>query len=261
MLRSLAGGALFGEAWGPAPPQVLAFHGWARTHADFAPALGEAGRTGPAALPELPGVLAVDLPGFGATPAPPEPWGTAEYAAAVARLLQGDVADVPAPTVVVGHSFGGRVAVVLAASRPELVRALVLTGVPVLPRPGGGRRPPVAYRAVRALHRAGLVGEERMERARRRHGSADYRQAQGVMRDVLVRVVNERYDDALARLSCPVELVWADDDIEAPLSVAEALAERVAGAELTRCPGAGHLLPLTAPEALRRAVARALERA
>ncbi len=79
---------------------------------------------------------------------------------------------------------------------------------------------------ARALHRARLVGDGRMERARQRYGSADYRAAQGVMRDVLVRLVNERYDDALAALRCPVELVWGDDDAEAPVETARALEAR-----------------------------------
>lgn len=255
MLRSLAGGALFGELWGPEPCRVLALHGWARTHADFAPALGSAAAGG-----ELP-VVAPDLPGFGATPAPPVPWGTAEYAEALLPLFADGGPLGGAPAVVVGHSFGGRVAVTLAAARPELVSALVLTGAPLLPRPGGAARPPASYRAVRLLRRWRLVGEERLERARRRHGSPDYRNAQGVMRGVLVRVVGERYDEQLSRLACPVELVWADDDSEAPWSVAEGLAARLPGAVLTRCPGAGHLTPLAAAGTLRAAVERALSRA
>lgn len=251
MLRALADGALFGERWGDGPPGVLALHGWGRTHADFSRALapGE----------DLPAVLAVDLPGFGATPAPPEPWGSGDYAECVAGLFRAG-GDVTPPAVVVGHSFGGRVAAALAARHPELVAALVLTGVPLLSRPGGRRRPPAGYRVVRALHRAGLVGEARMEQARQRHGSPDYRNAQGVMRGVLVRVVGERYDDEIAAIRCPVELVWADDDTEAPWAVAEQLAERLGDASLTACRGAGHLTPLSAPDAVRAAVVRALAR-
>ena len=139
--------------------------------------------------------------------------------------------------------------------------ALVLSGAPLLARPGA-RRAPVgaAFRAVRGLHRMGLVGEARMERARRHYGSADYRAAEGVMREVLVRLVNERYDDQLAALRCPVELVWGDDDAESPLSVARSICERVPGSVLTVCPGAGHLIPCTAPAPLRAAIERAAAR-
>ena len=41
------------------------------------------------------------------------------------------------------------------------------------------------------------------------------------MRDVLVIAVNEHYEDVLPRVTCPVELVWGDDDTAAPLTVAE----------------------------------------
>jgi len=248
MLRALAGGILFGERWGPSPARVLALHGWERTHEDFRAVFGEA--------EHAIGVVAPDLPGFGATPPPPEPWGSPQYAESLRALFDDTVV---APMVVVGHSFGGRVAVTLAVEHPELVAALVLTGVPLLPRPG--RRPKSApgYRLVRTLHRARLVGDDRLERARRRYGSADYRRAQGVMRDVLVTLLAEHYEERLARLECPVELVWADDDTEAPLEVALGIEERVPQAVVTRCGPVGHLTPLTAPSALRHAVERALE--
>jgi pimeloyl-ACP methyl ester carboxylesterase len=255
VLRSLAGGTMYGETWGDGSPRVVALHGWRRTHADFAASLGPGAPAGP--LP----TLAPDLPGFGATPEPAVAWGSGEYAEAVARLLEEAVGPSPGPgLVVVGHSLGGRIAVRLAAAHPELVESLVLSGAPLVPRPGSAHRPPVAYRAVRALHRAHVVSAARMERARQRHGSADYRAAHGVMRDVLVRLVNERYDDALSALACPVELVWGEDDTEVPVESARALVDVIPEATLTVCPGAGHLVPLTAPAALRGAVERALAR-
>lgn len=248
MLRSLGGGALFGEQWGPEPPAVVALHGWRRTHRDFAGVLGPAGPGGPLAA------LALDLPGFGASPPPPEAWGSARYAEAVAKVVDADAGG--GPVVVVGHSFGGRVGLLLAATRPDLVRGLVLTGAPVAPHPGPPVRPPRPFRLARRLHRLGLLGDAAMERARQRHGSEDYRLAEGVMRQVLVTVLAERYGDALDALACPLELVWADDDTAAPLAGAEAVAAAVPGARLTVCPGAGHLVPLTAPAELRAAVER-----
>ena len=245
MLKAFATGSLFGARHGSGPPTVLALHGWARDHRDF-----------DATLDGL-DAIAVDLPGFGASPAPANAWGGAEYAEAVSPVL-GELAG---PAVLLGHSFGGRVAVHLAASRPEQVAALVLTGVPLVRRPGArARRPAVPYRLARSLHRRGLLGERRMESLRQRYGSADYRSASGVMRGVHVRAVNETYGDQLASLTCPTELVWGDDDAEVPLAVAEAARELLPHAVLTVVPGAGHLTPLTAPGALRAAVERHLPR-
>ncbi len=251
VLRTFAGGRLFGTRSGDGEPAVLALHGWRRTHRDFDAVLR------PVDGAEL-SAIAVDLPGFGATPPPTDAWGSVDYAACVGALLD----ELTGPVVVLGHSFGGRVAVHLAVERPDAVRALVLTGVPLV-RLAPPRRPPLAYRAVRSLRRAGVVGEDRMERARRRYGSADYAAATGVMRQVHARVVAESYEDQLGAIGCPVTLVWGEDDATVPLGVAEAALAQLRGgnaraADLVVVPGAGHLLPLTAPGALRQVVERQL---
>ena len=55
----------------------------------------------------------------------------------------------------------------------------------------------MAYRVARSLHARGVIGAARMERWRERYGSPDYLAAHGVMRDVLVRAVNESYEEQL----------------------------------------------------------------
>lgn len=238
MLTSVLDGRVFGERTGPAGsaalPRVLALHGWARTRADLLPVL-----TGD---PDGPvDGLALDLPGFGATPAPPAAWSTREYAEQLVPLVEA----AERPVVIVGHSFGGRVAVHLAALMADRLAGLVLTGTPSLVRLDAGARaskPPLAYRLGRAAHRRGLLPDARLELLRQRYGSADYKAAHGVMRDVLVKAVSEDYADLLPRVTCPVHLVWGEHDTAAPAAMARAAAERFPDARLTVVPGSGHLL-------------------
>ena len=194
------------ERHGRGPAQVLALHGWARSRADFKAVL--AGFNG----------LALDLHGFGTTPPPPYTWSTSDYADALAPLL--DELDRP---VLLGHSFGARMAVHLAAMHPGKIGGMALTGAPLVPLDASGGRVAPAYRLVRGLHRAGLISDERMEAARRRHGSSDYRAAEGVMRDVLVKSVTETqrrgYDTAMTAVGTagvPVRLVFGELDTAAP---------------------------------------------
>jgi pimeloyl-ACP methyl ester carboxylesterase len=79
------------------------------------------------------------------------------------------------------------------------------------------------------------------------------------MRQVLVKLLAENYEDQISRIGCPVELVWGDDDTEAPLAIAKAVHDAIPGSVLTVSPGAGHMTPQSVPELLRQAVDRALD--
>ena len=223
---------------------MVALHGWRRTHADFDAVLAGLDAVAP------------DLPGFGQAAPPPEAWGSEAYAAALVPLCEEN-----GPVVLLGHSFGGKVAVMLAATHPELVGALVLTGVPLW-QPAGVRppRPSLSHRVARGLNRVGIVSDDAMERRRRRHGSDDYRQATGVMRDVLVRSIAEVNDGTFrqpfASLACPVELVWGECDSAAPPSAAEEAVGVLPTSTITLLPGVGHMTPQDAPSALRAALDR-----
>ena len=100
----------------------------------------------------------------------------------------------------------------------------------------------------------GLISHERLESAKQRRGSADYRAASGVMRDILVKVVNETYEDELARVSCPVRMVWGADDREVPLEVAHRAAGLLDDVGLDVVEHCGHDVPRMAPERIRSAI-------
>jgi pimeloyl-ACP methyl ester carboxylesterase len=221
-LTALLDGAVLAERTGDSP-KVLALHGWGRTRADWLPALN-----GVAAV-------VVDLPGFGASPPPPAAWGSREYAELLAPLL----AD--GGWTLAGHSFGGRVAVQLAAGWPDLISEVVLTGVPLLRRTRSSKAP-VAFRLAKKAHELGLLSGAKMEEQRRKRGSADYRAAEGVMRDTLVKLVNEDYRDLLPGIEAPVALVWGAHDTAAPVEMAREAADLFRKATLTVSPTSAHLL-------------------
>ena len=224
MLTALANGDLLAEKTGATPPIVIALHGWMRTGADFAPIVSGLD------------AVSIHLPGMGVTPEPPEAWSTGRYAEAVADAIEGF-----GPVILLGHSFGGRVAVRLAASRPNLVRGVVLTGVPLV-RLTAPSKPALGFRVIRSLAKAKLVPQSMLEAQRRKHGSADYLAARGVMRDILVGAVSDNYDDDLRRLSTPVRMVWGELDTAAPADAGQAAAAMVRGARFRTVPGAGHLM-------------------
>jgi pimeloyl-ACP methyl ester carboxylesterase len=246
VLQAFLDGAVFGTSNGTEPPRAVLLHGWRRSLEDFAAvgvSLASAGV----------GSLSLDLPGFGATPPPAVATGARGYATLLAPLLA-EVAAGSGPPVLVGHSFGGRVAVCLAAQQPELVGGLVLSGVPLVRSELPTAPPSRRYRVIRLGARLGLVSDARLEAARRRYGSSDYRNATGVVRDVLVATVAESYEDELRSVRCAVALVWGAKDTTAPVGVARTAAALVPSASLEILEGVGHLVPTEAPAPLAQAV-------
>jgi pimeloyl-ACP methyl ester carboxylesterase len=185
----------------------------------------------------------VDLPGFGEAPAPPETWGTIEYA----DLVQQYIVDRAAGSVIlVGHSFGGRVSVRLASRRLAQIHQLVLMGVPGLPQPAMSRAS-LRRKGIRALRRVLIAAQPVLGSApvrwhSERFGSKDY-QAAGALRPVLVRTVNEDLTESARAIACPTLLIWGGDDTETPVWIGRRYAELLGSrATLTILPHKDHHL-------------------
>ena len=217
-------------------PPVVVLHGWGASIAAVA--------TIQASLRGTHRTIALDLPGFGASDPPPVPWGAQEYAAHLrAFLKQLGVARAS----FVGHSHGGRVAIVLAATHPEMVDKLVLVdSAGIRPKRSAGYYARVySYKASRRLLAlpalAGPLGAPLRRQFETRAGSDDYRQA-GSMRGTLVRVVNEDWRHLLPKIQAPTLLIWGERDDATPLSDGQLMERLIPDAGLVVFPA-----PATSP--------------
>jgi pimeloyl-ACP methyl ester carboxylesterase len=250
VLRNYGDVNLFGESFGEGTPRVVWLHGWARRGEDFAVSAMALAQKGIASV-------ALDLPGFGASPLPNRAGGARYYAELVLPALRELAIE---PLVLVGHSFGGTVATVVASEHPELLRSLVLTGAPLI-RTTSRSKSPFAYRATRWLHARHVVSDARLEAARQKYGSTDYQRAQGLLREILVASVNESYEPELSSLTVPVILLWGENDREVPVEIAERAAQLIPVAHSLRVlDGVGHLLPVEASDDLSDVVAGVVAR-
>lgn len=211
---------------------IVYLHGWGRSRTDFAQIAAQ-----------RPG-MSIDLPGFGSSVQPPVAMGSSGYATQVLEAIAEWTGTEQA--VLVGHSFGGRIALQIAASAPESVRGLIIAGTPLFRDQTRSKRP-LLYRAARRLHKLGLASDARLESARQRHGSADYLAATGVMREIFVKVVNESYETELADIRCPTAFVWGRTDSAAPLEDARQAQQIVEGSILEER-DCGHDIHLEHPE-------------
>lgn len=211
---------------------VVMLHGWGGDHTHWL-AVAEP-------LSRYCQVMLLDLPGFGQSPEPPSPWGTVDYATEVARLLSSEACS---PAILIGHSFGGRIALRLAVDYPHLVTSLILIGAT------GVKRKRKFKTRVKILLAKGLklVGDglgggvqSLCEQVRERLGSPDWRNATPVMRAIASRIINEDMTPLLPRVSSPTLLIWGQDDKETPLEMGKRLQQAIPNSTLVVIPQAGH---------------------
>jgi pimeloyl-ACP methyl ester carboxylesterase len=162
----------------------------------------------------------VDLPGFGDAPAPPADWDTVKYADLLEHWLRDRVRG---SVVIVGHSFGGRVAVRLAARQLPQITGVVLMGVPGLPASRFSKRA-LRQRSIRSLRELlrllrSFTGPAPLDWHTHTFGSVDYLAA-GDLRSLLVRTVNEDLTESARAVRCPTLLLWGSEDVDAPLWLA-----------------------------------------
>ena len=190
-----------------------------------------------------------DLPGFGHSDPPPSAWSAHDYTNFVVAYLNHHGLK---QVTLVGHSFGGRIGIVLGAQHGARVDKVVLIdSAGIRPRqPWRLRARTMIYKAARdGLRAVGL--RDLSERLRawygERYGSADFKAASGVLRETFVKVVNEDLLPYTARIAAPTFLFWGEDDADTPLWMGQLLEKTIPDAALHVFRGAGHYSYLDKP--------------
>lgn len=216
---------------GSGAPFIL-MHGWGCD----ASALGLFERVGS----ENHTVYNIDMPGFGKSDEPPTPWGVEEYTCMLEEFVRQLGIEKP---FMLGHSFGGRVAI-LYASRNPVSKLILVDAAGVKPRRSLSYYAKVySYKLAKKIYPL-VIGKEKAERIieamRSQRGSSDYNNCSPMMRQVMVRVVNTDLRRHMRKISAPTLLVWGENDTATPMRDARIMLKTIPGAGLISFPGAGH---------------------
>jgi pimeloyl-ACP methyl ester carboxylesterase len=85
-----------------------------------------------------------------------------------------------------------------------------------------------------------IKGEDRMEKFYKKFGSDDYQDSDGIMRKILVKVVNEDLSPILKDIKAPTLLIWGDKDEATPLYMAKIMEKEIKDSGLVVLEDAGH---------------------
>ena len=204
-------------------------------------------------------VYNVDFPGFGKSSEPEGVWGVEEYTRLMEEFFKQENIENP---ILLGHSFGGRVGILLA-SRNKVHKLILVDAAGIKPRRTLSYYFKVySYKAVRCTLPL-LLGKEEAEKVldkyRKRVGSSDYSQASAKMRQIMSRVVNEDLRYAMPSIKCPTLLIWGTADTATPISDARKMEKLIPDAGLVEFQ-TGHYSFLENPYQFRAVINSFLEK-
>ena len=172
-------------------------------------------------------ITILDLPGFGSSEIPKFAYTINDYTELLHEFLEN--LDIKNP-ILIGHSFGGRIAINYSASYP--VNKLVLFGSPFIVREKKGLK----VQILKTLKKIKIF-DNLAEVAKNHMGSEDYKAANGVMREILVQTVNTDLTSSARKIKAPTLLIWGENDEAVPVSEAKLLEKNISDSALIVLPG------------------------
>lgn len=230
--------------WGSGDNNLVMLHGWPAdsTHySELGPLLAKQGFH----------VYVPDFPGWGQTPKPDNPWTVSEYR----DWVHAFVSSLGLTSYhLFGHSFGGRVSIKYAIKYATELKTITLcaaAGIKPDPYTAKRRTLKTVASAGKALFKIPLLN--RFESFAKKvlykaAGSNDYLKAEGVMKETIVKVLEEDLSPLLPQVHPRTLILWGSEDGATPLSDAEKMHKLIKNSKLKILKGERHNLPKNAPE-------------
>jgi pimeloyl-ACP methyl ester carboxylesterase len=183
-------------------------------------------------------VFALDLPGFGLSEIPQTAWDATDYAKFLSTFFYKLSIN---KAHLIGHSYGGRISIVMAAEEPEKVDKLILVdSAGIIPTRTAKYYLKISLAKFgRLMRRCGTFGNNLADVIAQSIGSKDYKEA-GPMRATMVKSVNQNLRPLLPKIQASTLLIWGENDLDTPISFGEIMEEEIPNAGLVILKDAGH---------------------
>jgi len=202
-------------------------------------------------------VYTPDLPGFGNNPIGKDVLVFEDYIQFVHNFITQKIKQ--KKVILLGHSFGGRVAIKFTVQYPELVDVLILTGASGIPRPLPSVKKRLVYgitkltRPLFSIPPLSFVYRFFRKAVYYSIGEMDYYKA-GSLTQTFKNVYQVSVIPDLDKISVPTLLIWAQLDTFTPVSDGKLMHEKIPQAQMVIVPAATHRLPYEEPKAFEKAI-------
>jgi pimeloyl-ACP methyl ester carboxylesterase len=216
-------------------------------------------------------VICLDLPGFKPENQLEKPWNLDDYVNWLNEklvevkppLIGGGLTSADSAIYLLGHSFGGRIAIKFAVKYPEKLKGLILVDAAGI-KPRKTFRDKIVLFPIKLIRKFGIKettyekGIIKLLRAvfyryilRRK----DYFKANPIQKEIMKNALAEDLKPLLEKIKTKTLIVWGEDDQLTPKKDAYLMKEKIQSSQLDILKGIGHAPHLEAPGILAEKIA------
>ena len=188
--------------------------------------------------------FALDLPGFGTSQSFKDGATVEDYANLVNEFIKSENID---KAILIGHSFGGRIAIKLASKKTPWIEKIVLVDSAGLKEKNTKK---FIYNIIAKILKPifMLPGLSNLRnKIYKKIGSDDYLNTNN-MKQTFLNVINEDLKPLLKDIDKETLIIWGSNDKETPISMADALKQNIKNAKLEVIENAGHFCFIDQPQ-------------
>lgn len=206
-------------------------------------------------------VFAPDLPGFGENKLKKDELFFADYVSFVKDFLQQKKLK---RVILLGHSFGGRIAIAFTALYPESVSKLVLVNASGIVRPLPSLKKKAVYFITKLSKPIfGLPGLSHLYKFFRKAvyysiGEMDYYNAKSLAK-TFTNIYRVSIVEQLSKISVPTLIVWGENDTMTPLADGKLMRQKIKDSTFIVVKGATHRLPYENPDVFAQEVLKFIQ--
>ncbi|MGB9843310.1 MAG: alpha/beta fold hydrolase [Caldisericia bacterium] len=233
MLVEIDGLKLFYYIEGKGNPIIL-LHGWGANSDSLLPIFNY--------LKKNYLTISLDLPGFGKSDIPLNSLNGEDYKNFTLKFIKYlNLKNF----VIIGHSFGGRIGIRIAKENLSDLKGLILIDSAGI-REKKTKKQKISesiFKLLKNLSIKIIKGEKKdkfLEKLRNIFGSIDYKSQKGVMRETLVKVVNEDLTPFLKDIKVKTLIIWGEKDKELPIRHAYIMNREIQNSKLIVLKNCGH---------------------
>jgi len=196
-------------------------------------------------------IYCLDLPGFGKSELPREPYGVENYSDIVSGFITKLGLE---KVVIIGHSFGGRVTIKLASKQPGFLRGIILVdSAGFIDRTLSNKLKRIIAKPLRPIFKLKPLHGIRKS-IYRLIGSGDY-VATPLLRETYLKVIGEDLSEDMKRINIPTMIIWGAQDKDTPVKWAHNMINIIKNSKLVILKGAGHFSFLDKKEEFSKSLA------